>query len=72
MDNNKRRWKQGREVGNNGVVRRGGGERKKTVLEQQLKNTPVRMVIIKDQENVSVRTCRKNPLINWYSHYEKS
>ena len=38
MDNNKRGWKQGKEVGRDGVVGMGGGERQKTVLEQQLKN----------------------------------
>ena len=35
MDNNKRGWKQGREVGRAEVVGTGGGKRQKTVLEQQ-------------------------------------
>ena len=40
MDNNKERWKQVKEVGRAGAMGRkgvgwGGGERQKTVLEQQ-------------------------------------
>ena len=34
IDNNKRGWKQGREVGRGGVVEGGGEERLKTVLDQ--------------------------------------
>ena len=37
MDNNKWGWKQGREVGRAGVVRRGGGKGRKLYLNNNLK-----------------------------------